>query len=311
MKTILGNAVGAGGKNDKPDVYIIQELLNIYRNDDARISLLKVDGDAGKNTKDAIKLFQIHVMKLNVPDSRIDPGGGTEKLLLAKLLPKDVDTIVKKYKPGAVVPVTRIPETISYTSTARRELSNYTEKIIKLAMFYSGVNKVHITSTRRTEADQARIMYESAVSFPNARDSAHLKERKPMRGWGYGPVGTAVEKVYFANKGKPAHEVQAAMVKEIQAQTAKGNVVSNHLVEPGVFAGYNVLDIARNTIAATKREEFGTILSGMASEVIYPEIVHKKNINMQDYITKLICEKGCWHLEIKQSGKELPDIPAS
>lgn len=307
MSSILSYAVGAGGKKDGPDVFIIQELLNLYHIKDPRIPLLKVDGDAGKNTKDAIKLFQTHVMKLKVPDSRIDPGGGTEKLLRAKLAQEDIDAIVKKYKPAAAIPGKQAPAILAYGENARHELSHYTEKIIKLAMFYTNVNKVDITSTRRTPADQARIMYDTCRSVPGASNS---EEMYAVRGYNYKAPGLAVEKVYYANKDKPPHEIKLAMMKEIQAQTAKGQIVSNHLAEPGVFSSYNVLDIAYNTVDASKREKFSEILSGMASDIQSHKIIHPININMPDYISRLIIEKFCWHIEIKQTGKELPDIPS-
>lgn len=76
-------SVGENGKNQRPDVVVIQRALNciIKRNLLTPLTPLKEDGIAGKSTKAAIRLFQQAFLRPLAADGRIDPGGRT----LAKL----------------------------------------------------------------------------------------------------------------------------------------------------------------------------------------------------------------------------------
>jgi putative chitinase len=71
----IQRSVGDGGVNAHDDVVVVQVLLNFNR--PAPLPPLGVDGGAGKITKDAIREFQIGVMKLAAPDGVVDPGGAT------------------------------------------------------------------------------------------------------------------------------------------------------------------------------------------------------------------------------------------
>lgn len=69
------NTVGDGGDNERPDVVIVQVLLNFNRA--ANLPELATDGRCGPTTIEAIREFQRRVLAQFKPDGRIDPGGRT------------------------------------------------------------------------------------------------------------------------------------------------------------------------------------------------------------------------------------------
>ena len=78
--------VGARGQNDYKDVQEVQSMLNGIPRKDGGVfgpsGLLDVDGEVGPLTLTALQKFQ--ALHLGWSDSRVDPGGPTEKLLDAK-----------------------------------------------------------------------------------------------------------------------------------------------------------------------------------------------------------------------------------
>ncbi len=80
------SSVGNKGKNAKVDVKVIQASLNLVNNSAFSLkNKLAVDGQIGKQTIDAIELFQKDVVKLKSPDGRVDPAGKTLRTLKANL----------------------------------------------------------------------------------------------------------------------------------------------------------------------------------------------------------------------------------
>lgn len=71
--------MGASAPNQSHDVKTIQVLLNFNR--PQPLPALRVDGDCGRRTNEAIQEFQTRVVKMAAPDSRVDPGGGTLRAL--------------------------------------------------------------------------------------------------------------------------------------------------------------------------------------------------------------------------------------
>lgn len=77
MRTIAGS-VGQGGKNAKPDVVTVQELLNkVPLGEGGPEAPLKVDGLAWSKTIAAIRRFQSVNLGHKWPDGRVDPQGKT------------------------------------------------------------------------------------------------------------------------------------------------------------------------------------------------------------------------------------------
>lgn len=114
---MLKKSVGKGGKNDKPDVIYVQQLLNKWR---AKSGQLKVDGLCGKNTIKAIEQFQAEVVCLSRPDGRVDVAGKTIRNLESSqnasaqsTIPAGTGIIVKP----SVSPTTKKPVTTQSTVT--------------------------------------------------------------------------------------------------------------------------------------------------------------------------------------------------
>ncbi len=82
-------SVGIGGRNEQPDVRIVQMLLNLNRKrlPSPLPAVLSTDGQIGPNTIQAIRNFETLVMKLPASDGVVTPDDITMKALLAGLGP--------------------------------------------------------------------------------------------------------------------------------------------------------------------------------------------------------------------------------
>lgn len=299
MIDLIKASVGRNAKNDKTDVYIVQEVLNLYALSVDAISKVTVDGISGAATEKAIYAFQKSVAKLQLPDSKIDNGGKTERIMAENADAAKLTQIVKKYRPDASQPLPSFPTTIRYGSNVLPEVSQYSESIIKLAMKFARVSTVLISSSRRTISDQARIMYDNCSRY----QVSNVAALKQVRGWGYGPAGMAVEEVYFANKSKPQAEVRKAMEEKITELLQQGKRTSLHCVDKATYSSLNVIDIPYSSVDGGKKQAFQNALFSMANKIknaVYTET------RQYDYIDLIIVEDRCWHLEIPQDGKQLP-----
>ena len=84
LKPIITASVGKNGVNIKSDIKIVQKLLNNHIKTIQPIDIqmpLKVDGIIGKNTINAITVFQKKVANMANPDGRVDPRGQTIRKL--------------------------------------------------------------------------------------------------------------------------------------------------------------------------------------------------------------------------------------
>ncbi|MDH5178991.1 MAG: hypothetical protein OEZ39_08320 [Gammaproteobacteria bacterium] len=303
----IKQSVGQGGKNAKNDVYFIQELINLLSYDDDRIPAVVVDGKAGTKTNTAIYKFQQHIVKLKSPDSRIDPDGRSEKILVSKVVENDPEAIpqlLKKYKitRAKQVAVGSGPRQIQYLTNAKKVVSTYSENIIKLAMAFAGINNCSFSSTIRTFDDQTRIMYSNCKAYPNA---SSVETLRAARGWGYAAAGRSVEKVYFDNKSKSEAEIKAAMKEKIASLYKEGQTVSLHCVPEADYKKKNVLDIPYGSVIKSKQKDFEIALMGMSQTI--KNARHPQPTKGEIYITRLIVEDKCWHIEIAQLNKELPN----
>ncbi len=303
----IQQSVGQDGKNRKNDVFFIQELINIVSLSEFQIPQVTVDGKIGDKTKKAISKFQQYIVKLKLPDSRIDPNGRTEKTLVSKVIELDQDAIPSllikyKLKKEKLAITGSGPRNINYRTNAKKVVSIYSENIIKLSMGYAGINKCDFSSTLRTFDDQARIMYDNCSKYPAANSVATLRA---ARGWGYAKTGRGVEKVYFDNKSKSKDEVKKLMKEEIVESYNKGNMTSLHCVAEADYKKKNVLDIPFSSVSISKHKSFEQALMGMSAKVKNARYTQPKLAEI--YISRLIIENKCWHIEIAQNNKILPN----
>ncbi len=77
----ITSSVGLKGINSPADTGKIQTLLNQNRHNDPASREISEDNIIGPHTISAIKQFQEVVVKLRRPDSRVDPGGKTLRVL--------------------------------------------------------------------------------------------------------------------------------------------------------------------------------------------------------------------------------------
>lgn len=303
----ISGSVGKGGKNHASEVKFAQDILNLVAEEDMRMNPLTVDGQCGKATIDAIGKFQKFYVKLQPPDSRIDPNGRSEKVLVAKALEIDkgyLSELVKKYqlKKSNEGVLNKGPKILNYRTHAAKVVSSYTENIIKLAMSYAGIRSCDISSTIRTFDDQARIMYNNCASFPKATSVDALRS---ARGWGYAAAGREIEKIYFDTKHSGKDATIAAMKAKIEAISKDGKRVSLHCVSKDDYNKNNIVDIPYSSVIANKRKDFELALMGMTQRI--DNIRYPKPVAGETYITKLIIEDKCWHLEVAQTNKPLPN----
>jgi len=81
MNKIIAS-VGNNGKNNIPDVKVVQSLLNQYKLAGFPMPL-KIDGKSGANTVKRIEAFQKAILKMIRPDGLVDVNGKTFKSLVA------------------------------------------------------------------------------------------------------------------------------------------------------------------------------------------------------------------------------------
>ena len=78
----ISKSVGANAANIEGDVKVVQALLSSHHSK-IGVPQLKADGKCGPITVAAIKQFQSQVVKMVLPDGRIDPTGKTWAALVA------------------------------------------------------------------------------------------------------------------------------------------------------------------------------------------------------------------------------------
>lgn len=306
----ISASVGKNGKNYINDVKRVQELLNIVARIDLNFDTLSVDGKVGNKTYKGIAQFQRDYVKLGKPDSRIDKNGRTEKFLVAQA--KSVNAsllkeIEKRYpitkQPPKVEQLSNAPKVINYRKEARRVVSEYSTNIVKLAMSIAGVQRCDFSSTLRTFDDQTRIMFNNCSAYPNAKSVSALRT---ARGWGYAAAGRSVEEIYYAKKAEGTEATKTAMKAKIIALYEEGKKVSLHCVPKTDYTKRNVIDIPYSSVAAQKRKELELALMGMSRDI--KNARYAKPTQGEIYIDRLIVENQCWHIEILQTMKPLPNM---
>lgn len=133
----IAKSVGLGGRNDNVDVRIVQMLVNLNRESFGTYApeALKVDGQIGRKTIDAISLYETRVMGLPASDGLVAPGDATMAALLRGLqpgptkeklslvLPRATDARVSLYFPLLVASMTR------YGITSNLQIAHFIAQI--------------------------------------------------------------------------------------------------------------------------------------------------------------------------------------
>jgi hypothetical protein len=129
-----------------------------------------------------------------------------------------------------------MPDSIVFGPNAKSsDVSPYSLGVLQDVMSAANVAKLTISSTQRSPADQARVM------FNNLETQGVATQRRL-----YKPPGQAVIDVYVA--GKAANEAADAIKAEMTAKViALGpETVSHHAADPKIL---NVFDVAPSSVA--------------------------------------------------------------
>lgn len=122
------------------------------------------------------------------------------------------------------------------------KVSTHSRKVLQDIMKSSGITQITITSTARTAADQARVMFE------NIEQHGVLYQKKL-----YGRYGDKVIDEYSSLKknGKSMTEIISGMTIKINSLGPRN--VSRHAGNPNKL---NVIDIAPGSISLALRKKF-------------------------------------------------------
>lgn len=126
--------------------------------------------------------------------------------------------------------------TINFGANANQTVvSALTMKILREILSHAGLNACTITSTSRTPADQARVMF-------NNLETHGVKSQRIL----YAAAGDLVIDVYEAQKkaGKTPMQIKTAMEAKIKAIGPEK--VSRHCADP---ARLNVVDVSPSSVA--------------------------------------------------------------
>jgi hypothetical protein len=146
-----------------------------------------------------------------------------------------------------------------------------------------GIKKFEISSTSRTGADQARIMYNNIVTYG-------VTKQKSL----YGSNGDAVIDAYTTAKalvGSTATTIKAAMLVKINELGA--NNVSNHSADPNTLT---VVDIRPSSMSSSERAKFVDAINNAVATGDISRFLHPGNSTDPAY-----------HIEIQVKDCELKD----
>lgn len=140
-------------------------------------------------------------------------------------------------------------------------------EIIDNAASNSNNDSLTITSTQRTSSDQARIMFENAEK--NGVQTQYNT---------YKPAGDSVIDVYVSGKSQGLSKQEIISNMEMKISSLGPGTVSRHTANPEVL---NVFDISVRSLQNP---------SGFLN-----------NVQNNPFVSKVLSENGCFHLEIPQN----------
>lgn len=308
MQLSIKRFVGLKGKNVKEDVELIQILLNCFNSKFSPLKKLSQDGKCGSKTIQAIRQFQIKVIKMTSPDSRIDPNGATFRSLTQYYkLPEQskIDAYQKKkytweklielIKPKIYSPlIYRLNNLSDYKVTYKsniksddRIVSEYSKNVIRLALKESGMSHAVITSTIITPKKQAAIMYRNAKKDLRAQFNLYSRE------------GDKVLTVFQNNSGSSQEATIELMEQKIIELLGQDIRVSKHCVTKDVYKEKNIIDIGVNSTRSLCGKEFNKDKFTKALEFL------KKSGYIDTFIDETKKSNNCWHIEITPNKKAI------
>jgi hypothetical protein len=303
MHLAIERSVGNKGLNKIADVELIQTLLNCYIKQFTPSLLLVADGKCGKKTIDAITIYQGSVLKLKRPDGRVDPNGKTFNTLTMAYKAEDQKKIAEhqnrlmswdklftylspKIKAQGAL-IYRMDNYIDFKVTYKANIkksdqlvSEYSKKVIKMALKDAGMPAAVITSTLRSPKEQASIMYKNAKI--NYQDQIDM----------YGRTGDKVLKVYKDNSAKDKDTVISLMEQKIIDLLKVGNRTSKHCVTADSYKKLNIIDIGVYSTKSVCGKEFHKTKFTNALKHL------KSNGFIEEYIDETKKSNACWHVEI-------------
>lgn len=275
----IGGSVGIGGTNRPADIRVVQQAINANLRSLTPLRPLVVDGSLGRVpatslTVGAIMEFQRRVIRMAMPDGRVDPNGGT----------------LRQLNKGASVARSGGAAEVTYSDKVpqgRRIASDYAKGVIKLALLRASMPRAVITSTLRTPDEQAAIMYK------NAQKNLAAQFRL------YGRAGDQVLRVYKENASKPRAQVVALMEQKIKELLRQGTRTSKHCIAESDYKALNVIDIGLNSTraacgAAMNAAGFTKALADLRREGYIDKFIDETNKSNQ-----------CWHIEVRPGKKPL------
>lgn len=127
-------------------------------------------------------------------------------------------------------------------------VSEYSRLVLTDIMRKAGVPSILITSTARTPADQARIMYENIERFG-------VEHQKLL----YSKYGDQVIDEYSKYKSKKHHKQFIISMMQAKIIALDPSKISNHVADP---IKLNVIDIAPSSIGTSLRSLFVAAVQG-------------------------------------------------
>jgi len=127
-------------------------------------------------------------------------------------------------------------------------VSEYSTLVLTDIMRKAGVPSILVTSTARTPADQARIMYENIERYG-------VEHQKLL----YSKYGDQVIDEYSKYKSKKHHKQFIISMMQAKIIALDPSKISNHVADPMKL---NVIDIAPSSINPSLRSLFVTAVQG-------------------------------------------------
>lgn len=274
----ISQPIGRGVSNlNRNDVQLVQRLLNRHRLQTS--AAIQEDGLVGPKTIAAIEEFQKRVVRMSMPDGRVDPGGATFRALS--------NTSTSPVAPSSPAGSTTVVYKDTLSSN-ERIVDLYCFNVIKMVMENAGCSKGVITSTIRTPEEQVDIMYRNAKT--NLAGQYSL----------YGSNGDAVLKVYEDNKQKPEAEVKRLMVAKVKELLQNNRRVSLHVTTAENYRLKNIIDIGVNSTQAAAGASFNK------SKITEAFTKAERDGYINKFIDETHKSNNCWHVEIVPNAKPLP-----